>query len=507
MTDKPRETRQAQANLLAAIWDTLGNLKFAAVLILIFTAATLLGTFIPQGEAPGTYTTAYGESLARVLRSLELTNLYYSSWYRFLIVVIAASVFVCTINRYKITIRRSRSIRAEFGPSDVEAMRSSKAIPLRTAGKGSPGRIAEALRRLRYGVVVNELEDRACIAGHRRWVGNWGMFVVHVSLLLIVVGALVGAKLGFTGYMMWIPEGESSDTCFRSDYSHMIAAEDPHNPGSQAMQPQISRKKLPFSIYLQKFHLGVTHEGTPTEYRSSVRVIQRGKTQKRFDISTNRPLHYRGISFFQSDFSVAAVTIDVTGPQGKVTSITWPVEAEARGGPMAYRVVPSQGADIPTPTGSIFIIPAGFAPNYDPDLPFEIPTRGDLPANPAVFLYAHPTGGSHMGMRMPEEIGWVSAGKSKRFSGYDFSLARVQLASALGVSRNPAMPVIYLGFVTLVLGLIFAFYVRHRIIRVCLWEKEGRAMASIGATERLGEADFDREFAEIDKALPTKEGS
>jgi cytochrome c biogenesis protein len=335
------------------------------------------------------------------------------------------------------------------------------------------------------------------------------MFVLHASLLLIAVGALVGASLGFTGYTMWVAEGESSSDCTRRDYSHMVQAENPHNAGQQMLQPYLEHKSLPFSIHLDRFRIGISKKGSPTAYESTVRVLQKGKVAKRFTIATNRPLRYRGISFYQNDFSMASVTIKMAGPDGKETLATWPVqEMPGGGGGRIYRVVPSDAAKITTPDGTIFVIPAGLAPNYDPELPWEIPSRGDLPANPAVFLFAHPMRGDSMaGMQMPEEIGWVSKSQSQKFSGYTFSLDRAQLESALGVTRNPGMPIVYVGFMALVLGLVFAFYVRHRIIRVCLCDEGGQSRVAIGGTERLGEADFDREFGRIEQALSAREGS
>jgi cytochrome c biogenesis protein ResB len=489
-TEPPKTT---EVDLFAAIWQGLGSLKFAAVVLLLFTAASLLGTFIPQGEPAAAYVAAYGPTKARVMEALRLTNLYHSGWYIVLLGLIVLSTVVCTINRFKITLRRADIGSGDFTPERIRAMRDAHEFEAAAGRAAAAGRIEEELRRSGYHARASAHQDRTCIVADKGRMGNWGMFIVHASLLVIAAGAIIGAAFGFVGYSMSVAEGQTVDRCARRDYSELVLAPDPHDPARQTLQPKTKEKRLPFGILLDKFRIGVNEKGAATAYESQVRVIEKGKTKKEFRIATNRPLAYRGIRFFQNDFSMAAVTIRARAPNGDESLAVWPVEEELEpGGQRMYAPRPSVPLRIDTKDGPAFVVPGDVvAPNYDPEVKWALPTRGNLPANPGVLLLAHPMAAG-MGARMPDTIGWVTQKQSQKYEGYTFSVADVTMESVLGV--------VYLGFATLTIGMILAFYVGHRIVRVCVWDEGGVVRAVAAGAARLGAPTFEREFAAVERA-------
>ena len=122
-----------------------------------------------------------------------------------------------------------------------------------------------------------------------RWPKNrWriGFAITHLSMLLILAGALVTLVAKTEGQMpIW--EGEQSSTV------------------TQGKSEKDARPlALPFAIKLDAFELD-TYPGTgmPMQYRSRVRVIE-GSSETPGVIEMNKPLSHGGYSFFQSSYHI-----------------------------------------------------------------------------------------------------------------------------------------------------------------------------------------------------------
>ncbi|MBK9062936.1 MAG: cytochrome c biogenesis protein ResB [Acidobacteria bacterium] len=122
-----------------------------------------------------------------------------------------------------------------------------------------------------------------------RWPTNrWriGFAITHLSMLLILAGALVTLVAKTEGQMpIW--EGEQSNSILREKAGQQV--------------PPIT---LPFAIRLDAFELD-TYPGTgmPMQYRSRVRIVA-GSAQTPGIIEMNKPLSYGGYSFFQSSYRI-----------------------------------------------------------------------------------------------------------------------------------------------------------------------------------------------------------
>jgi cytochrome c biogenesis protein len=313
-----------EANLFGLVWDFLGNVKFAAVLLLIFTIISLLGTFIPQGEPSQAYVQAYGPRWGKLLDGIGFTTLYSTPWYMTIMGLIAASTLVCTIKRYAITVRRGDIHRGEFGPERVNLMRTKQTVAAAGTVVSAAERIAENLRKMGYGPRIDRYEKRTCIVGDKGRIGNWGMFILHSSLLVIAIGALVSYFGGYTGYDMTVPQGDSVNQITKTNMREAVPNIDPQ---SNEVTWDFKQKtlELPFAIKLDAFRVGVDKNGFATSYESDIQVIDKGRTVKKATVSLNSPLHYRGVKFFQSTFELTGITIKVVDPSGKESLTMLPV--------------------------------------------------------------------------------------------------------------------------------------------------------------------------------------
>ena len=493
-TTQPIET--TEVNLFAIIWDFLGNLKFAAVMLLIFTIISLLGTFLPQGEPTQAYVQAYGPRWGKLLDAAGFTTLYTTPWYVAIICLIALSTLVCTIKRYAITVRRGDVHRGEFGPERVKLMSANQTAVAAGTPQVAADRIAESLRKMGYGPRIDRYDKRICIVGDKGRIGNWGMFILHASLLVIAIGALLSTFLGYTGYNMTIPQGESVSTVSCASNRELVPNIDPQS-GQAMLMPKITEKELPFAIKLDAFRIGVDKNGFVTSYESDIQVIDKGKPGKKATVSLNHPVRYRGVKFFQDSFDLTGLTVKVVDPTGTESKTNWLVTSAMSMGGTGYELQDPRPIPITGKGKALVLNPAGMVlPDYDPKSKEVLPSRGMTPANPAVLLSVQPMGG--VGNTMPTAMRWVAKNHPVTIEGCAVSISDVQYSTGLGVAKSPGLPIVYLGFTALVLGIILAFYVAHRVVRVCVWDEKGKTMAAMGGTARFGDATFEREFADLE---------
>ncbi len=123
---------------------------------------------------------------------------------------------------------------------------------------------------------------------------NWaqsGIILSHLGILLLLIGGLLTAKFSYEGFMM-IPEGKSS--ALISDYEKGSKKE-------ETTKEKISLT-LPFSIKLEDFRK-IDYVGTnkARAFESDIIVEDNGVSWP-VTISMNKPLRYKGYTFYQSSF-------------------------------------------------------------------------------------------------------------------------------------------------------------------------------------------------------------
>jgi cytochrome c-type biogenesis protein CcsB len=119
------------------------------------------------------------------------------------------------------------------------------------------------------------------------------VFILHLSLLIIIIGAATTRFFGKDGYMH-IREGEYSDKIILDN--SFISSTARHNGQAEI--------KLPFSLQLQKFIL-MHYPGSesPSWYESKILLIDKlNNVKEDHRIYMNNVLTYKGYRFFQSSY-------------------------------------------------------------------------------------------------------------------------------------------------------------------------------------------------------------
>lgn len=122
----------------------------------------------------------------------------------------------------------------------------------------------------------------------RRWpsdISRMAVFLIHLSIPVILLGAFIGYIWGDRGYMQ-ISENTSNNAVIRDDGTVLM---------------------LPFSVFLENFILEYynsfeTKEGLIKDYKSIIAIVDKGERQKLKTIKVNHPLEYAGYTFYQVEY-------------------------------------------------------------------------------------------------------------------------------------------------------------------------------------------------------------
>lgn len=187
-------------------------------------------------------------------------------------------------DRIKITLRQFRDEGLPV-PERIEGLSFHHAFSL-------PGKLNENTKR--------DLRDIVSGAGYRvkaypegifaskgRF-GYWGITAFHGSILIILTGVLVSSLSIFRGNFE-ISEGQ----IFSGKKEEFIG----RVYGIIKLEPEFD-----FSLLLRKYNAEYWDKGYPKLYRSTIDVIENGKTLFSKDVEMNEPLRYKGYSFYQSKY-------------------------------------------------------------------------------------------------------------------------------------------------------------------------------------------------------------
>jgi cytochrome c biogenesis protein len=292
----------------------------------------------------------------------------------------------------------------------------------------------------------------AFFAGRQR-VQRWGDFILHVSLVVVLAGNLLGALFGFEE-MLPIVEGKTAEM-----------------------------KHRPFQVTLKDFDIEYyAASGAPSLYASDLLVTQNGETLADQRIIVNQPLDLNRVRFYQASWGMTetfrAATIRIAGQD--------------------LTVKPNEIHAVP---GTPFSLRANrFYPSFDVDSQDMAYTRDYEGRNPALqvdFLVGGEVRGRVWILKDQPEVAFGLQGPHVfRTAPPPFQLTDVDpvLFSGIQVGYDPGAPVFWFGAVLLLIGLSIHFYLHQRRLRVLIAGADAGCKVLIGGWSSRAPQDFQSEF-------------
>ncbi|WP_250125211.1 cytochrome c biogenesis protein [Chroococcidiopsis sp. CCMEE 29] len=417
----------------------LTDLRLAIVLLLAIAVFSISGTVIEQGQSVAFYQANYPEHPAlfgflswKVILTLGLDHVYRTWWFLALLILFSTSLTACTFTRQFPALKAARKWKFYDQPRQFQKLALSAELDT-----GSLSSLTQLLQNRRYRIFQGENDT---LYARKGIVGRIGPIVVHVGIVVILAGGIWGAMTGFVGQEM-VTSGENFKVQNIVDAGPWAA-------------PQIPKD---WSLRVNRFWIDYTPTGGIDQFYSDLSVLdQQGQEVKRKTIFVNEPLRYRGVTFYQTDWGIAALRIRLN--KSPVLQL-----------PMAQLNTNGNGRIWGT----------------------WIPTKPDLSAG--VSLLAKDLQGTLLIYDAKGQlVDTLRSGMSTNVNGVTLKIVELVGSTGLQIKADPGISIVYAGFALLMLGVVMS-YVSHSQI----WALQKDGHFYLGGRTNRAQVAFERELLEI----------
>jgi len=435
-----------------SFWDFFASVKLALFCFFTLAFASIVGTIIPQNESQGFYIQKYGAKAAEMFRLLNIQDMYNSWWFVSLLSLFSINLIVCSLDRLPTVWKL-----VTMDNLTTKVNRLEKMTPRRLFGSSKPvsevaAEVAQTLSGAGWKPSQRENEGGTLLFSQKTpWV-RFGVYIVHMSILVIFAGAIIGTLFGVKGSIMI---REKSIVPYFFNYAD----------GKQ--------KPLGFDIQVNDFTLTYYDTGAPKEFRSDLTVIDNGQEVLHKSIVVNDPLNYKGYTFYQASYQAnddywITVQNQNTGER-KLFLVSPGVEQKWQEAGITFGIINQLQPD----RWGRYRLKIWFS---------------DGKGEPSVFWL---DGETLVSVERPD-------------TAYAFKSEQV-FSTGLQVAKDPGVWPVYIGCTMMLLGLIVAFFLSHRRLWVYIYEEENKTKLLVAGSANKNKAGFENTFDTLVEKLMENE--
>jgi cytochrome c biogenesis protein len=430
------------------VWAFFASVKLALFTFFILAVASIIGTVIPQGKEMQFYVDTFGAGTAKLFQLFNVPDMYNSWWFVSLLVLFSLNLIVCTIDRFP---NIWRLVTMDNLALDIDRIFK---MPKRQEFYSDLPRaeLARVVAKISPAWKFEKAEnDQGILFAAQK--GNWsrlGVIAVHVSILVIFIGAIIGSVLGFKGSVM-IREGGSAKQIYLYDATNTPVP-------------------LDFELRCDRFELEIYNTGAPKEFTSDLVVLRDGKEVLKKSIEVNDPLTYGGLTFYQSSYQPLedGYAIEIENETSKV--------------------------------GKKFFVGPGRPVKWEEEgLTFGI---SDRQGPYAMGRYRHKIWFNDASQK-PIEF-WTEESKTviveRPAANYSFSI-RPLYYTGLQVTKDPGVWFVYVGCAMMLIGLCVAFFLSHKKVWIYISTEGSRSRLRVSGTSNKNMIGFENDFSALTDLL------
>ena len=450
--------KTGSADFSGRLWKLFASVRLTVVVLLSLAVTSIIGTIIPQNRRPDEYLNEYGEFLYKILSAFDIFDMYHSWWFQFLLLMLTTNIVVCSINRFSALWKMLSVKNPSFNVSKFRNLSDKEEF--------IDSRSLEDLKRIYVPIVsrsfgyrrIEETDNGFRVFAEK---GRWtriGVYTVHFSVILLLIGGLIGSIFGFAGFVN-IPEGKTINNIRLYNTS--------------------KAQKLNFQIRCDNFNVKFYDSGAPSEYRSSLTILEQGKSVLTRNIIVNKPLRYKGINIFQASYGELPSREITLNFKNRITGISY-----------KKKVSVGQQFDIPGDMGQFVI--KGHRDSYN--------------------FKGHNLGKTFMGILTPNNGSPVHVILPVRFPFFDDRIRNDDLVisvedyehryyTGLQVTRDPGVLVVYSGFVIMIIGCFITFFMSHQRLCVEISKSGKKSRIMVAGTANKNKLGMQSRIKKIAKSL------
>ncbi|PLX93027.1 MAG: cytochrome c biogenesis protein ResB [Desulfuromonas sp.] len=440
-----------------ALWDFFCSLKLTIITLILLAISSIIGTVIQQNRSPEEYLQYYGETTYKIFETLQFFDMYHSWWFLALLGLFSLNLICCSIKRFP---RVWKTVTVPVLTADETLFRTlSNAEEQVVRDEIAPlkEKLQGFLTREFAPVTVTEENGKVHLYAQKGAYSRFGVYVTHLSILIIFVGAIMGSLWGYKAYV------------------NIVEGSEVHQVWPRGGKEPID---LGFSVRCDAFSVSY-YEGSmrPREFRSLLTVVDAGQPVEGLierPVIVNDPLQYKGITFYQSSY----------GPAGDA-SFSFRVRSRKSG--ETANVVARQGQRVRLPDNGFMRVV-----DYDDSDP-----RFGLGARVEIVTAEGKRRNANIFKEFP-------AFDERRGGDYIFTLNDFsqRYYTGLQVAKDPGVWVVWLGCALMVVGSFIAFFMSHRRVWVVIQPLEnGKTGVRFGGSAHRNQPAFEIFFDEFKKNL------
>jgi cytochrome c biogenesis protein len=482
------------------VWKFFSSVKLAVVLLIILAIVSVIGTVIQQNEAPERYLQEYSRATVDLFEMLGFFDMYHTWWFVLLLFLLTANLTICTLDRFPHTWKIVTTPLKPIEDDGLKAVPFKKEISFKGGMDDAREHAMKVIGARGYRIVESRGKDVHHLMTQKGLYSRFGVYITHVSILLIFIGSLIGAFFGFKAFLN-LPEGEATKVAYLRNepmWDKLMAAlgiaESP-----VILNPEIGVPAMPLGFFVRCDSFDVDYyvstsgmpTGMPSEYHSTLSVFDLNG-QKIFDkrIRVNDPLTYHGITFYQSSYGT------LPKARGKVLLNIRPKnDPQSRGETISFDL--GQSIYVPSIDRTIKVL------NFEP-YAVRNPATGEVMfyegeneeyINPAVQIEVY-KGKSQIYKTIVLK---TDPGRPDMPENYIISYRGYwgTRYTGLQVTKDPGVWIVYAGFILLCIGPLVAFFGSHKKLWVRIQDRKGQTVVTVAGSASKNRLGFERDFNKI----------
>lgn len=400
----------------------ISSFKFAAIILGLIVILSVIGSFIPQSD-PHVFMTKlaniFGVDVEEIHHLLDVTgflNIYSSPFFIILISLFGLSIAFRTYKLIPFAIKGfQRPINIKFNEVCETVLTEDE--------------ILVTLEKNGWKLAAKPNEGNLLMAS-KHSMGRFGVIVLHLGIIVVMLGSLVGYFWGFNGFInLLVSEGYSDNV---------------------AVLPSGKFKPLGFDIACDNFTMDYYDNSTRVKaYTSILSVIENGQKVKTVTVDVNHPFKYKDIVFYQTNFGVY---------KGKGSEVVLGIETKNGEKELTAAFESSFPIDGDF-TGKI----TDFAPDLAVDENGRVYSASQDMLNPAALIEIYED-------NKPVIRGWImqNSSLSGDFKDLGFKVLFKDLTgvayTGLSVKKDPGTALIYIGFLFIAVGVLLTYLINYTAV-------------------------------------------
>ncbi|MBZ5553032.1 MAG: cytochrome c biogenesis protein ResB [Acidobacteriia bacterium] len=504
VTEKGEEKAgPANGGFLDASIRFLSTVRLGIYLLIILVGISFAGTIIPQrpNTSPENLQRMFAPANLVLMDRIGILDIFHAWWFKALLTLLGLNIVFASLDRFSHAWRYIRRPAKWLTETVIRAQHQHAEVHLRTSLDQSERTVQEQLKKCLGHPQVTEREGRKVIFSQRQVYSRLAAYGIHLSLLVIFAGGLIGLEFGYRARIS-LSEGESASKVILFDTARSVV--------EAAGEARFIEREIPFTLSLDKAEVvfnnpressllhrdDIQSPGVVKNWYCTMSIWENGVKQGTQVVAVNQPLSYRGFRFFQSGFDFG----------NGLKEFTFQVRLKGAGGQPSTTIYRVRGGDsfeikeahlIATPVRS------GIMPQAD--LPFAFLSLQGKDGKPALQfpVFDEPTT-----QKMRQGANDTSP-LPKPPDGMEIFLidAIPEFTTTLQVSRDPGVTTVWAGCILLMVGLTVAFYFSHQRLWAMLIPGQDGTTVVLGGDSSKNRSAFAKKFQHLVDSMEMGEES